>query len=476
MSDFLIKLGKNSTARGIIKKIGIPLTMPQELRRAKGPWEERPLENMSIVVAHIGNALLSNVLADSLIEAGANIWVKGEKEQFQIFHEVGEACGRLPKLINEENSKNLKPDALVFDAMDIKTPEDLHLAYEFFHHMIRKLNICGRCLILAPSVSQASNPIAAASARALEGFIRSMGREIGRNGSTAQIIYVDKGAEERLDPILRFFLSPRSAYISGQAIHVTAKISVDNAFPSTRLLDGKVALVTGAARGIGAATAKTLSLEGAHVICMDRPAENEAAGKLVDEIRGSLLLCDITDKEASNTIIKAIQDQFKGIDIIIHNAGITRDKTLAKMDADRWNQTLDVNLNSLIRVNESLIPFIRKNGRIVCLSSVSGIAGNIGQTNYSASKAGIIGYIEMLSELLLDEKIAVNAVAPGFIETQMTAKIPFLTREAARRLCNLSQGGLPEDIAQTVTFLSSPGAAGITGEVIRICGGSFIGA
>ena len=476
MSDFLIKLGKNSAAREIIKKMGIPLSMPQELKRAKGPWEERPLGDMSIIAGHIGKAKLANVLADSLIESGATIYLKEEEETFQIYNEVGKSCGRFPEKLNDESGKKIKPDALVFDAMDIKTPDDLNIIYEFFHNNIRKLNICGRCIILAPSISKDLDPIKAASSRALEGFIKSLGREIGRNGSTSQIIYVEKGAEKRLDPILRFFLSPRSAYISGQAINVNAKIPVDNEFPNTRILEGKIALVTGAARGIGASTAKTLALEGAHVICMDRPAENEAAGKLVDEISGSLLLCDITDKDASRTIIDKIQNNFKGIDIIIHNAGITRDKTLAKMDSDRWNQTLNVNLNSLIRVNEELIPFIRKNGRIVCLSSVSGIAGNMGQTNYSASKAGIIGYIKILSESVVKKGITVNAVAPGFIETQMTAQIPFITREFARRFCNLSQGGLPEDIAQTLTFLSSPGAAGITGEVIRICGGNFVGA
>ena len=113
---------------------------------------------------------------------------------------------------------------------------------------------------------------------------------------------------------------------------------------------------------------------------------------------------------------------------------------------------------------------------MVCLASIAGIAGNTGQTNYAASKAGVIGYVQAVAPTLAARGVAVNAVAPGFIETDMTARIPAATREVARRLCNLSQGGLPVDVAETVTFLASPGAAGLSGQVVRICGGNFIGA
>jgi 3-oxoacyl-[acyl-carrier protein] reductase len=149
---------------------------------------------------------------------------------------------------------------------------------------------------------------------------------------------------------------------------------------------------------------------------------------------------------------------------------------LANMDAPRWNMVLDVNLISLMRVNESLLDFLRDGGRIVCLSSIGGIAGNVGQTNYAATKAGVIGYIEGLAPILAPRGITVNAIAPGFIETKMTAAVPLATREVARRLCNLSQGGQPQDIAEAITFLASPGASGMTGEVLRVCGGNFIGA
>jgi len=212
-------------------------------------------------------------------------------------------------------------------------------------------------------------------------------------------------------------------------------------------------------------------------VVMDRPAELEAASAVAQSIGGTALGCDITDTGAPEKIREHLAAQHGGaLDILVHNAGITRDKMLVNMGEDRWNMVLDVNLKSLIRVNEALLGDIREGGRIICLSSIGGIAGNVGQTNYAATKAGVIGYIEGLAPTLAARGITVNAIAPGFIETKMTAAIPLATREVARRLSNLSQGGLPEDIAEAITFLASPGAAGIDGEVLRVCGGNFIGA
>ncbi|MBF0227762.1 MAG: 3-oxoacyl-ACP reductase [Desulfobacterales bacterium] len=477
MSDFLLNLGKNSIARKAIKKMGLPVHLPQELKRPKKPWQDRPIQDFSVFTAQVRKTNLTQALAKSLAASGANTWLVGNKEIFQIYEEEGNAWGRLPKIINlDDLPKNIAPKALIFDGTGLNSPDELKAVYDFFHKTIRSISACSRIIIFSRTVSQIDNPVKAATAKALEGFVRSLGKEIGRNGSTAQLIYVDKGSEERVEPILRFCLSDNSAYISGQTIHVSNIAKRPLELPKIRPLEGKIALVTGGAMGIGAATAKVLAREGAHVICLDRSSENEPASKLVSDIKGTLCLCDITDKSAPSKIIELINSKFKGLDIIIHNAGITRDKTLAKMDSDRWEQTLNVNLISLIKLNEELLPVMRDDARIVCLSSVTGIAGNMGQTNYSASKAGIIGYVQNLASKIADKGITINAVAPGFIETKMTSKIPFFTREVARRLCNLGQGGLPEDVAETITFLASPGSYGITGEVLRVCGGSLIGA
>jgi 3-oxoacyl-[acyl-carrier protein] reductase len=242
-----------------------------------------------------------------------------------------------------------------------------------------------------------------------------------------------------------------------------------------RPLDGQVALVTGAARGIGRATAQSLAAEGAHVFCVDRPEDGDAVSSLARELAGTPLLLDVTAADAGAQVKAALGA--RGVDVIVHNAGITRDKTLARMKPEAWELVLAVNLEAVTRITETLEKdALRNGGRVVCVSSVSGIAGNVGQSNYGASKAAIVGYVEALATKLAGRGITANAVAPGFIETRMTAAIPLVIRQAGRRLSALGQGGEPEDVANAITFLASPGAQGITGRTLRVCGGALIGA
>ncbi len=477
MSDFLVELGTQPAARKAVKSLGLPIPLPQKLKRSDYPWQDRPLEDMGVVVCHGKGSGFAETLARTLTGAGAKSYVLGDGTHFKWYEEYGEAWARRAEpLTGDEAPDGLQPKCLIFDASGMKGPEDLKGMYRFFHQWVRKLAPCGRAVIVSRTFEEAGSPSMAACAQAVNGFMRSLSREIGRKGATAQVLYVDRGAEEQADPVLRFLLSNRSAYITAQPIHVSGNVTFDGEPPVRRPLDGKIALVTGAARGIGAATAETLAREGAHVVGMDRPSEDGPLSKLMDRLGGSMLLCDITDENAPQVICDEIKKRFKGLDIVVHNAGVTRDKMLVNMDEELWDMTLGVNLISLIRVNEALKKLLKKNGRVICLASVAGIAGNMGQTNYSASKAGVIGYVRALAPTLSGKNITVNAIAPGFIETRMTAAIPFTTREVARRLCNLSQGGLPADIGELVAFLASPGAAGITGEVIRICGGNYIGA
>ena len=477
MSDYLVEIGANRTARNAIRKLGLPRTLPQTLRRATGPWEERPLHDMSVIAGHHPGTGVRDVLAKTLAVAGANTWVVGDGRDLEVYRYYGEAHGRMPiGLAVGEKPEGSRPSCLVLDATPIEDPGELEGVYRFFHDWIRSLGTCGRCLILARPPGTSSVAAATAS-KALEGFTRSLAKEIGRKGSTAQIVYVAPGSEDRVEPALRFLLSARSAFITGQPVFISGSVASDGSFPLTGPLERKVALVTGAARGIGAAIARVLAREGARVIVMDRPSEDGPAASVAHEIHGTSLLCDITDPTASETISEVLDREFSGrLDVIVHNAGITRDKMLANMDEQRWNQAMDVNLLSLMRVNEALLDRMGKDARIVCLASIAGIAGNTGQTNYAASKAGLIGYVNALAPSLAGKGIAMNAVAPGFIESKMTAKVPLPIREAGRRLSNLSQGGLPEDVAETVAFLSSPGAAGLLGQVLRICGGSLLGA
>jgi 3-oxoacyl-[acyl-carrier protein] reductase len=304
-----------------------------------------------------------------------------------------------------------------------------------------------------------------------------MGKEV-RKGATSQLIYVAPGAEGELESTLRFFLSPRSAYVSGQVVRVGAPVASFDGINWERPLDGKVALVTGASRGIGEAIAETLARDGAHVVGLDVPAQSSDLRAVAGRIEGSSLTADITQEDAPAVIASYLQAEHDGVDIVVHNAGVTRDKTLGRMDQDLWDMVIGINLDAPHRIDRELFTrgVVRDNGRIVMVSSISGIAGNAGQTNYSTSKAGVIGVVQAYAEPLAERGTTVNAVAPGFIETQMTAAMPLATREAGRRMNSMAQGGLPIDVAETIAWYASPGSAGVNGNVVRVCGQSLIGA
>ena len=196
---------------------------------------------------------------------------------------------------------------------------------------------------------------------------------------------------------------------------------------------------------------------------------------MTEGVGGRAIELDITADDAPNRIASELSD---GVDIVVHNAGVTKDRTIAKMPEERWAQLMEINLSSEERINDALLGAGRlaANGRIVCVSSMSGIAGNSGQTNYAASKAGVIGMVEAMAPELAKRKATINAVAPGFIETQMTAAMPIGPREAGRRLSSLSQGGLPVDVAETIAWFASPASTGVNGNVVRVCGQNLLGA
>jgi 3-oxoacyl-[acyl-carrier protein] reductase len=474
MTDLLLE---NQNARKLIKTLGLPIPVPEKLARAKGPYEERPLDDKKVLVCGAGG--LQSVLAQILTKAGATPWVVGDSDAvLEPYVGPGEAWARTPRRVEPgEAPEGERVDAIVFDATGLESPDDLRQLYEYMHHWIRRLNRSGRVVVIGRRAGDAKKPVRAATRAGLEGFTRSLAKEIGANGTTANSVFVEEGADSRLDPVLRFLLSPRSAFISCQPFHVTKLAKGDEA-PETHVLGGKVALVTGAARGIGEATAELLAAEGAHVVCLDRPADDGPCSKVAQRIGGSVLLVDITDEDAPARIAGELKERFGGVDVVVHNAGVTRDKTLGRMKPDAWDMAVDINLGAVIRITDRLLDdeVLRPGGRIVCLSSVSGIAGNRGQTNYSASKAGIVGFVEALADKVAKKGITVNAIAPGFIETRLTSAMPVAIREVARRMSAVGQGGKPEDVGQAITFLSTPGAVGVTGATVRVCGGALIGA
>src|SRR5919204_3754944 len=280
-----------------------------------------------------------------------------------------------------------------------------------------------------------------------------------------------------MESTLRFLLSAKSAYVDGQVVRIgLGEVAVPADWEKP--LAGKVALVTGASRGIGESIAETLARDGAQVVCLDVPQQGDALAEVAGRIGGESLQVDITSDSAPAAIVDHLRERHGGVDIVVHNAGVTRDKTLGRMEPDQWDMVLAINITAQERINDALLEgdTLRPNGRIVSVSSQSGIAGNAGQANYATSKAAVIGMVESMAPVVAPRPATINAVAPGFIETQMTAAMPLTTREAGRRMNSLAQGGLPVDVAETVAWFASPGSAGVNGNVVRVCGQSLIGA
>ncbi|MGN8274390.1 3-oxoacyl-ACP reductase [Pseudomonas sp. SMN5] len=365
-----------------------------------------------------------------------------------------------------------KIKAVVYDASHLAQVDQLKQLREFFQPLMKNLDRSAHVVILGRAPEHLADPFAASAQRALEGFSRSLAKEL-RHGGTLQLLYVGDGAETQLEGALRFFLSPKSAFVSGQVIRLNA--CATQVHDWTRPLTGLKALVTGAARGIGAAIAETLARDGADVILLDVPQAKTDLDALAARLSGRSLTLDICAEDAAAQLIEHLPD---GVDIVVHNAGITRDKTLANMTPEFWDAVLAVNLNAPQVLTKALLDSgtLRDNGRVVLLASISGIAGNRGQTNYAASKAGLIGLAKAWAPALQPRGISINAVAPGFIETRMTAEIPFALREAGRRMSSLGQGGLPQDVAEAVAWLAQPGTGAVTGQALRVCGQSLLGA
>jgi len=463
MTDQYQVFAKSPIGKFVIKNLGLP--SPTILERYDSAT---PVVKGAVLVGAAPGSTLTGSIAQVLANIHANSYAGNNAELQQAAAQAGLNLGAF-----NQGDKESKFKVAIFDASGIQNSDDLKALYDFFNPIARQIQASGRVVIVGTTPESATSVKQAIAQRALEGFVKSVGKEF-KKGIAANLIYVDNGAEANLESALRFAISPRSAYVSGQVIRVSQAATQDVDW--TKPLAGKTAVVTGASRGIGEAIAHVLARDGAHVICLDVPQQQADLDRVAGEIGGSTLAIDITAADAGERIKAAAAAQ-GGLDIIVHNAGITRDKTLANMKPELWDLVININLSAIERVNDYLLNNhgLNANGRIICVSSISGIAGNLGQTNYAASKAGVVGIVKYTAPTL-SNGITINAVAPGFIETQMTAAIPFAIREAGRRMNSMSQGGLPVDVAETIAMFASTASTGLNGNVVRVCGQSLLGA
>ncbi len=452
MADRYQKLTSRPAGAFVARRLGLP--RPARLERYR---PGQPVARGPVVLGGAAGGRMHKTLRELLESAGAEV---------------------LPAEAAAGAGPSVPAGSLVFDATGIDSSARLRALYDFLHPRIRALAPCGRVVVVGtPPEHAAGGPGEAAAQRALEGFVRSVGKEL-RDGSTAHLLLVAPGAEGGLESTLRFALSARSAYVSGQALRVTGTAPVPATADWERPLAGKTALVTGASRGIGAVVAGTLHRDGAHVVCLDVAAQAAGLRAVADRIGGGALELDITAADAGDRLAAYLDEHHGGVDVVVHNAGVTRDKTLGRMSADQWEAVIGVNLTAVETLTARLLDsgLLRGGGRVVCTSSISGIAGNVGQTNYAASKAGLIGYVQAAAPAAAARGVTVNAVAPGFVETRMTAAVPLVIREAGRRMNSLKQGGLPVDVAEAVAYFAAPGSGAVTGQVLRVCGQALLGA
>lgn len=445
MSDRYLNLVNSAVGSALASRVGLP--QPAVLRRY---FVGEPLLPGPALVGSTSGKVPA-ALTRALLSAGVD---------------VRESIG--------SDSSSEKIAALVLDARAVVQPADLDALREFLAPGVRALTQSGRVLVLGRA-ADGFDVTVDATRQALDGIVRSLAKEL-RRGATANLLWVED--EASLPSALRFFLSGKSAYVDGQPLLLSganAPAPADWEHP----LAGKTALVTGAARGIGAAIAEVLARDGAHVIVADLTRAGEALAKVANRIGGTALHLDVASAGAPQRLLDHLAAHTDGLDVLIHNAGITRDKLMANMKPEHWASVIAVNLESQLRINAALLNStqLRPQSRVVCLSSTTGFSGNRGQTNYGATKAGVIGLVRSgAAAFAAHGDSTINAIAPGFIDTGMTSKMPLATREVARRLSSLQQAGLPVDVAEAATWLSSPGAGGVNGQVLRVCGQNLVGA
>ncbi|MCU1431637.1 MAG: 3-oxoacyl-ACP reductase [Actinotalea sp.] len=449
MTDTYLDLVNTGLTKDIAKRLKLPRPAVLRRHRAGDPLVPGPVLVVSDAASDADADALANQLLDWHLDVHRHLQQAGDEG---------------------------KVGAVVVVLTEVTAPADLGEPMLRIAPVLKALAPGGRVVTVSRAPDGAP-PVVAAARQGIDGMLRSLAKEL-RAGATGNGVVLTDGAGP-LDPTalgtLRFLLSARSAFVDGQLLQVAPGGTAPQDWD--RPLEGTVAVVTGAARGIGAAIARTLARDGATLVVLDVPAAGDALAAVANEVRGSAIQLDVTADDAAQRLLAHVTARHGHLDVLVHNAGVLRDKLLVNMTPEKWDPVLAVNVTAPLRITEEVLASGRlgPTPRIVCLASTSGIAGNRGQTNYGASKAGVIGLVRAWAPALAAAGGTINAVAPGFIETDMTARIPFANRELARRLNSLQQGGQPIDVGETVAFLASPQAGGLNGQVVRVCGQNVVG-
>ncbi|OFT44478.1 3-oxoacyl-ACP reductase [Brachybacterium sp. HMSC06H03] len=445
MADAYTRFIRSAPGGMLAKLLGLP--RPSRLLRRK----DRPAPVLGPVVV-LGASAGADAVAHRLLEDGADV-----RRRVEGLRSIG---------------------SVIVVADELSAPAELGPLLLPLAGAMRSL-APGARLVTISRPATGEEPARDAARGGVEGFLRSVAHEMRGGATTNGILLADGVGVDAPGAVgaLRFFLSARSAFITGQLLTVSTEAGSTTENASLPLA-GRTALVTGAARGIGAAIARTLAADGARLVVLDVPGAGTELARLANELRAIPLQLDVTSADAGRRVVEFLREKGLTLDVLVLNAGITRDKLFANMTPDRWDPVLAVNITSQIALTEALLEagdVLGAQPRVVSLASTSGIAGNRGQTNYAASKAGVMAFVDALSGRLAPLGGTANAVAPGFIETEMTAKMPPLTREVARRVNSLQQGGLPVDVAEAIAFLASDEAGGVQGETLRVCGQNMVG-
>lgn len=471
--------------RSVLGRLPLPVKLPTPLRRVQGGGQDRPLDGMRAALTRLrGDGDV--VLATALAIGGAAVTILDPRPELDRLEGLQRLSVRHSPAQTDLHSalaatsarQDRRPLVLVHrvvapGAGDIAVNDATDLLFQVGQAMAQA-PAGSRLLVLCdpPREGDLRGRITVA---AVAGCLRSLHKELGPQGSTCHLLRLRADADAAaLADVVQFLASPRASFLTALDLTVGAATGPDAPW------QGKVALVTGAARGIGAAIASQLAVQGATVWVNDVPQAEQAARQTLDDIarlggQGHFVAADCSSEAGARAIAKAIERAGR-LDAVIHNAGITRDRTLRKMAIEQWRQVLSVDLASMDNVQRAVDPFLSEGAGLVLLSSVMGIAGNFGQTNYTAAKSGVVELARAWAESYRQRGIRANAIAPGFILTEMTAHLPLLNKEMAKQLTSLLQPGLPSDVAHLAVFLSGSGSRALSGQTLRCDGGMGLGA